>query len=108
MVPSILLAVSLAAPPPVPVPVLEPPDPTAQPGDEAVAVEYSRNGKLLAVFHTGFRNRGTEHRIDLYDTATWKVVHTMTGPAKDGRTLAFSADGAILFAGGFDGKVYSW
>src|SRR6516164_2249264 len=76
--------------------------------NQGYAVEYSPNGKLLAVVHPGSRIKHTDQRVVLFDTATWKPVHTLTGSTEELRTITFSADGGTLFGGGFDGSIYSW
>src|SRR5262245_57437128 len=109
MVLSLLIAVALSAPPAAPIPVFEPSDPTPQQGDEAVAVAYSRNGKLLAVSHAGSQSKSSDHRIVLYDTATWKPIRTHSELTNECRAIAFSANGDSLIALTFsDGKLFSW
>jgi WD40 repeat protein len=103
-----LAATGPAVPPSPPVPPVESPDPEPQIGDQGYAVEYSPNGKLLAVVHPGSRIKHTDHRVVLFDTATWKPVHTLTGSTEELRTIIFSADGGTLFGGGFDRSIYSW
>jgi WD40 repeat protein len=52
---------------------------------------------------------GTEaHGIDLLDTSTGRVVHTLKGHADSVWGLAFDRDGRRLASGGSDGAVIVW
>ncbi|HEY2785878.1 MAG TPA: hypothetical protein VGJ05_12990 [Fimbriiglobus sp.] len=108
MIPTYLLALTLAAPPSGPALVFEPPDPTPRLGDHPTALAISRDGKRMAVSHAGSDRKGTSHRVILYDTPTWTDSVTLAGAAKEIRQLAFSADGNILFGGGFGDRLYAW
>lgn len=82
---------------------VDPPDPEPEEiTGWAPAAAYSRDGKLLALTLSATKE------VNVYDTATWKVVHTLDGPKELCHVAAFSADGRTLFVGCYDGRVYRW
>lgn len=92
--------------PPVKAPV-EPPDPDPEDVSHApYSVAYSRDGKRLALT-SDFFVTGTK-TLRLYDTTTWKLLHTLEGLNGISYSAAFSADGGTLYAACNDGKIYSW
>jgi WD40 repeat protein len=73
---------------------------------------FSPDGKVLAC---GFRLMEGEndanplrHAVRLYDTATGKVLATLTGNPAPSHPLAFSPNGRLLAAGTYEGKITLW
>jgi RNA polymerase sigma factor (sigma-70 family) len=96
---------------PAPVPPggpAEPTDPTPTKGEIVFAASYSPDGKRFALAQAKNWKGEGEHKITLYDTSNWKVVHKLTGPTAICRGIVFSADGQTVFATCDDGIVYSW
>lgn len=82
---------------------VEPPDPEPeQLKGWAPGAAFSRDGKLLALTMSDTKT------IRLYDTSTWKVIHTLEGPKEVCHAAVFSADGKTLYSACYDGKVYTW
>jgi WD40 repeat protein len=65
------------------------------------AVAFSANGKLLASGSGG-------SLVQLWDTETGKLIHSLEGVGHGTRTVAFSPDGRTIGAGCKDGKVLLW
>jgi WD40 repeat protein len=98
-----------AAPVPVrPAGTAEPPDPEPTRGEVVFAAAYSPDGKRFALTQAKNWKGEGEHKITLYDTSNWKVVHKLTKPETICRGVVFSADGKTVFATCDDGVVYSW
>ena len=84
---------------------VDPPDPEPEEmkGRNWVSASaYSRDGKRLALVRTDTKE------LKLYDTATWKVLHTLEGMTELSHAVVFTADGKTLYAASYDGKLYSW
>src|SRR5262249_27116326 len=71
----------------------------------AYSVAYSPTGRHIAVGSSG---AGGDSSLVVFEAATGKVVHRLAGHAHVVRTVAFSADGALLASGGGDEKVAVW
>lgn len=83
-------------------------DPAPKRGEYAYAVNFSRDGELLALAQAKGAGAKGEHTILLFETRTWKQLFKLTGPTDACFGVAFSADGSRLFAACTDGLVYSW
>jgi WD40 repeat protein len=79
-----------------------PPIPQPPPPEGVAAVAFSPDGQVLAAGDgDGF--------IDLYNTATYTVIATLTEPSGLGvNSIAFSPDGQTLAAADGDGHTYLW
>lgn len=90
--------------PPKPVEVDPPdPEPEVMKGYQWVSASaYSRDGKRLALVRTDTRE------VKVYDTATWKVLHTLDGMKELSHAVVFTRDGEKVYAASYDGKIYSW
>ena len=69
--------------------------------DEMAEVAFSPDGRSLAVSGAG--------RVRLFDVADWTRTATLlTGDDEQLMSAAWRADGSTLYAGGFDGTMFSW
>jgi WD40 repeat protein len=68
------------------------------------AMDFSRDGKLLAVGH----RIGKTRLISIYDTETWDKTTDIEVPGDGVAKICFSPDGKLLAAGNFDGLVQLW
>jgi WD40 repeat protein len=66
------------------------------------ASAYSRDGKRLAIV------RSDTKQVVVYDTATWKVLHTLDGLNGLAFAVQFSTDGKTLYAAAYDGPILTW
>jgi hypothetical protein len=64
-------------------------------------LSYDPKGRVLAT-------ASEDASIRFWDTATGLLINTLTGHAKEIRTLAFSPAGTELASGGSDGSVRGW
>lgn len=70
--------------------------------DEALAVAFSPNGRLLAA-------AGSGKAIRIWDARRGNVLHSLEGPKRTyRRSIAFSPDGKTLIGCGDDGVVQLW
>lgn len=83
-------------------------DPAPARGEYVYAASYSRDGARLALTQAQRPDAKGGHSILLFETRTWKQRFKLTGPTDACFGVAFSADGARLFAACTDGLVYSW
>lgn len=83
-------------------------DPAPARGEYVYTANYSRDGELLALAQANRPEAKGEHTILLFETRAWKQRFKLTGPTDACFGVAFSADGAKLFAACTDGLVYSW
>jgi WD40 repeat protein len=74
-------------------------------GAGAYSLAYSPDGKHIAVGGARFL---PESPLIVFEAATGKAVHRLTGHAHVVRTVAFSADGKLLASGGGDGRLAVW
>jgi WD40 repeat protein len=74
-------------------------------GADAHALAYSPNGKYLAVGGASFVS---ESPLVIFDAATGVIVERWSGHAHIVRTVAYSADGQLLAAGGGDDRLSVW
>ncbi|MEE1825399.1 hypothetical protein PUR61_24920 [Streptomyces sp. BE20] len=70
-------------------------------GSAVLAVAYSPDGRTLA---TG----SADHTVKLWDTATHRMLATLTGHGSTVMTVAFSPDGRTLASAGADRTVRLW
>lgn len=79
------------------------PEPEVVKGYHQVSASaYSRDGKRLALV------RSDTKQVVVYDTATWKVLHTLDGLNGMSCAVRFSADGKTVYAAAFDGPILTW
>ncbi len=93
------------APPPKVTPSPEPVDPEPEEVkgySQVSASAYSRDGKGLAIVRSDLQV------VKVYDTATWKVLHTIALGKEMCFAVQFSADGGTLYAAGMDGPIRTW
>jgi WD40 repeat protein len=76
---------------------------TGQREAPAPCLVWSPDGRMLAV-GGGIR----DDRIELWETTTWKLRHTLTGHDSRIEALAFSPDGRLLASGSMDTTVLLW
>jgi RNA polymerase sigma factor (sigma-70 family) len=76
-------------------------------------IEFSPDGKLLAVVGQG--DRGTEDRARIWDLVAGKEIHQLvTKPRRPSKqtafssALAFAPDGRTLYTGGIDDELIAW
>ncbi len=85
---------------------LEPPDdpePEEVKGYHQVSASaYSRDGKRVALV------RSDTKEVKVYDTATWKVTHTLEGLKALSFAVQFSPDGGAVYAASMDGPIHTW
>jgi Tol biopolymer transport system component len=75
---------------------------TARESDEALAVAFSPNGRLLAA-------AGSGKAIRIWDARTGNLLHSLEGPKRTyRRSIAFTPDGKTLIGCGDDGVVHLW
>jgi WD40 repeat protein len=74
-------------------------------GADATALAYSPTGRYLAVGGASFVS---ENLLVVFDAATGQAVHRLSGHPRSVNTVAFSADGRLLAAGGGDDRVSVW
>jgi WD40 repeat protein len=95
----------------LPVPAKKPADPPEPEDPEPEVVKgyhqvsasaYSRDGKRLAIV------RSDTKEVKVYDTATWKVTHTLDGLKVLAFAVQFSPDGMSLYAAAMDGPIHTW
>jgi WD40 repeat protein len=68
--------------------------------EEVVAVTFAPDGGTLAV--------AVGREVQLWDTATGRCLHRLTGHEGKVLCLAYAPDGARLASGGYDGTVRLW
>ena len=69
--------------------------------DEMAEVAFSPDGQSLAVTGLG--------RVRIFDVADWTSTATLvTGDDEQLMSAAWRADGSTLYAGGFEGTMFSW
>jgi WD40 repeat protein len=62
---------------------------------------FSRDGRLLA-------SLGVDQSVKIWETATWKLLHSLPDPTGVPRSVAFSPDGRWIAWGGTDSTVKLW
>ncbi len=72
---------------------------------QTLTVAVSPDGRTVATPITGFINAG---RMTLWETATGEERLVLPAPAGTLRCAAFSPDGRLLTAGGYDSTVFVW
>ncbi len=65
--------------------------------------KFSPDGTRLAIGGTW-----PEHRIQIWDVATGKLIVEFSGHKSDVESVAFSPNGALLASGSFDGTILLW
>ncbi len=66
------------------------------------SIAFSPDGKAFASVNLN------ENPIKVWDVATWKQKHTLTGFSQPVNDIAFSPDNSIIASGGFDPNIFLW
>jgi len=65
------------------------------------SVAFSKDGKMLAGI-------SGSKKIQVWETQTGKLVHSINSPARGIYSIAFAPDGRTLATGNADGTIYLW
>ncbi|MCX6055683.1 MAG: hypothetical protein NTZ74_12375 [Chloroflexi bacterium] len=68
--------------------------------DPAYAIEFSPNGKLLAI--------GTAHELQIWDATSGESLFSQEDHSEEINALAFSPDGKFIATSGLDNQLYLW